>query len=141
MVGPNDKALFASIGHLRLGQVEPIVAIACRCMSSFELRKMVRSSRRKTADKLPDAGENRLLIAGEGPVIGAVELDKLRLRDVAGEMPAGADANGAVTAAVEHESRRGNFAQKMPHIRIAQRLEQALHGSRARSKPAHHALA
>jgi hypothetical protein len=33
-----------------------------------------------------------VLIAGEGPVIGAVERDEARLRDVTGGMPAGADA-------------------------------------------------
>jgi len=37
--------------------------------------------------------QDRLEIAREGPVIGAVELDESRLRDVAGEVPAGADAN------------------------------------------------
>jgi hypothetical protein len=50
----------------------------------------------ETADKLLDAGQDGLLIAREGPVIGAVEFDESRLRDVAGEMPAGADANGAI---------------------------------------------
>jgi hypothetical protein len=69
-----------------------------------------------------DAGEDGLLIAREGPVIGAVELDNSRLPHVAGEMPAGADANSAVAATMEHQVRRGNSAQKMPHIRIAQRL-------------------
>jgi hypothetical protein len=60
-------------------------------------------SRRETADKLLDAGQDGLLIAREGPVIGAVELDELRLRDVAGEVPADADANGAVAATVERQ--------------------------------------
>jgi hypothetical protein len=68
-------------------------------------------------------------------VIGAVELDESRLRDVAGEMSARADANGAVAATVEHQGRSGNSAQKMPHIRVAQRLEQPLEGSRARRGP------
>jgi hypothetical protein len=45
----------------------------------------------------------------------------------------------AVAATVEHQGRRGNSAQKMPHIRIAQRLWQPLDVSgidAARSKPA-----
>ena len=82
--------------------------------------------RRKTADELPDAGQDRLLIAREGPVIAAVELDESRLRDVAREMPAGADANNAVAATVQHQSRRGNSAEKMPHIGIAQCLDHPL---------------
>ena len=89
-------------------------------------------SRRETADELLYTGQDGLLIAREGPVVGAVELDKSRLRDVASEMAAGADANSAVAATVEHQGRRRNSAQKMPHIGIAQRLEQALEGSRAR---------
>ena|SRR6516225_5776610 len=68
-------------------------------------------------------------------MIGAVELDESSLRDVAGEMPSGADANGAVIAAMEHQGRSGNSAKKMPHIRVAQRLEHALDGSRARRRP------
>ena len=59
-------------------------------------------SRCKTADELPDAGQQRLLIAREGPVIVAVELDESRLRDMTGEMPAGADTNGAVPSTMEH---------------------------------------
>jgi len=43
------------------------------------------------ADKLSDADQQRLLIAREGPVIVAVELDESRLRDMTGEMPAGSD--------------------------------------------------
>jgi hypothetical protein len=62
-------------------------------------------SRRQIADELPDVGQDGLLIAGEGPVIGAVELDESHLRDVAAEMPAGADANSAVAATVEHQGR------------------------------------
>jgi hypothetical protein len=42
-------------------------------------------SRREAADKLLDAGQDRLLIAREGPVIAAVELDESRPCDVAGE--------------------------------------------------------
>jgi len=34
-----------------------------------------------------------LLVAREDPVIRTIEPDETRLRDVAGEMPAGADAN------------------------------------------------
>ena len=67
-----------------------------------------------------DAGQDRLLIAGEGPVIGAVKLDESHLRDVGGEMPAGADANGAVAPTLEHQGWSRNSAQKMAHIRIAQ---------------------
>ena len=82
--------------------------------------------------------QDRLEIAREGPVIGAVELDESRLRDVAGEMPADADANDAVVPTVEHQGRSRNSAQKMAHICIARRLEHALEGSRARcGKPAH----
>jgi len=51
--------------------------------------KPVAASRHKAADELPDAGQDGLLIAREGPVIGAVELDEAGLGDVAGEMPAG----------------------------------------------------
>ncbi|WP_235025412.1 hypothetical protein [Caballeronia terrestris] len=51
-----------------------------------------------------------MLIAREDPMIGAVELDKSRVRDVAGEMSAGADANGAVVDTMEHQSRNGNPA-------------------------------
>ena len=43
-------------------------------------------SRRQTADELPDVGQDGLLVAGEGPVIGAFELDESRLRDVAAVM-------------------------------------------------------
>lgn len=54
------------------------------------------SSRCKFAGESPDVGQDGLLIAGEGPVIGAVELDESRLPDVAGEMAARADADGTV---------------------------------------------
>lgn len=57
-----------------------------------------------------DTGENGLLIAREDPMIGSVKLDESRVRDVAGEMPAGADANGAVVETMKHESRNGNPA-------------------------------
>jgi hypothetical protein len=36
----------------------------------------------KVGDELPDAVKHGLLIAGESPVIGAVELDESRLRDM-----------------------------------------------------------
>src|SRR5262249_46084973 len=61
--------------------------------------------------------------------------DETRSRDVACEMPAGADANGAITATVEHEGRSGYSVQKMPHICITQCLEYTLDGSRARRGP------
>ena len=85
----------------------------------------------ETADESPNAGEDGLLIAREDPVIAAVELDESRMRDMAGEMPAGADANGAVATTVEHQGRSRNSAQQMTHIHIAQRLEHAPDGSRA----------
>ena len=78
-----------------------------------------------------DTGQDGLLIACEDPVIAAVELDESRMCDMAGEVPASADANGAVATTVEHEGRSRNSAQKMPHIRFAQRLEHPLDGSRA----------
>ena len=59
----------------------------------------------KTADKLPDVVQYGLLIAREGPVIGAVEFDESRLRDVADEMPGGADANRAVVVTMQHQGR------------------------------------
>src|SRR5262245_9375641 len=65
-------------------------------------------SHRKPVDKAPDVGQDGLLIAREGPVIGAVELGESRPRDMAGEMPAGTDANGAVAATVQHQGRNGN---------------------------------
>ena len=46
-------------------------------------------------------------------------------------MSAGADADGAIAAAVQHQRRNGNPLEKMPHIRIAQGLEHALDGARA----------
>ena len=92
-------------------------------------------SRPETADKFPDASQYRLLITRERPVIGAVQLDESRLRDVAGEMPAGADTNGAVAATMQHQGRSGDSAQNMPHIRVAQCLEQALDCSRSRRGP------
>ena len=125
------------------GQLWAEPAIAAECMSYRLAASNVAilacisrsQSSRESADKLLDAGQDGLLIARENPMIGAVELDESRLRDVAGEMPAGADANGAVVETVEHQSRNGNSAQKMPHIHIAQRLEHALDGSRARRGP------
>jgi hypothetical protein len=86
---------------------------------------------------LPDARQDGLLIAREGPVIGAVELDEAGLCDVAGEMPAGADANGVVAATVQHQGRNGNSRQKMPHIGVAQCLEHAFDGARPRRRPQH----
>ena len=67
------------------------------------------SSSDDIADELLDVGQDGLLIACEDPVIGTVELDERRLRDVAGEMPAGTDAYGAVALPVEHERRNRNF--------------------------------
>src|SRR5215510_11471687 len=110
----------------------------CSGASETIFRLHLRSqSRRETADKLLDAGQDRLLIAREGPVIGAVELDESRLRDVAGEIPAGADANGAVAATVEHQGRSGDPAQEMPHIGVAHRLQHTHNSSRARRGPEH----
>src|SRR5262245_6494460 len=57
------------------------------------------------------------------------------MSDMAGEMPAGVDANGKVATTMEHQGRSGNSTQKMPHIRIAQRLQHGLEGSRARRCP------
>jgi hypothetical protein len=88
-------------------------------------------SRRDAADELLDVGQDWMLIPCEDPVIGTFKLDESRVRDVAGEMPAGADANGAVATTVEHQGWSGNSTQKMPHIRIAQGLEHALNGARA----------
>jgi hypothetical protein len=76
-------------------------------------------SGRETADELFDARQDGLLIAGENPVIGAVELDEPRPRDVAGQVPAGADANGAVAAPVQHQRRSGNPAQDIAYVRVA----------------------
>jgi hypothetical protein len=60
-------------------------------------------SGREIPDELFDASQDGLLIAREDPVVGAVEFDEARLRDAAGEMPSGADANGAVAAPVQHQ--------------------------------------
>jgi hypothetical protein len=76
-----------------------------------------------------------LLVAREGPVVDAIEFDEARLRDVAGEIAAGANTNRTVTATVEHQGWRGNSAQEMPHISIAQRLEQTFESSWARRSP------
>ena len=104
------------------------------CKTVFRLYLQLASGC-ETADELLDAGQNGLLIAGEEPMIGAVELNEPRLRDVAGEIAAGAYANGAVAPPVEHQRRNGNSAQKMPRIRVAQRLEHTLDGARARRSP------
>ncbi len=90
-----------------------------RCSDNLPLHRPIGV---ETADKLLDAGQDALLIAREGPVIRAIELDEFRLRDVAGEMPTGVDANGAIAATVEHQGRSGDRAQEMPHIGVAQRL-------------------
>ena len=63
---------------------------------------LYRESFGKIGDKLPDAGEDGLLVACERPVIGTIEFDESRMGDVAREMPPGADANGAVAVTVEH---------------------------------------
>jgi hypothetical protein len=62
-------------------------------------------------DKLLDAGQYGLLIAFEDPVIAAIKLDESCIRDMIGEMPASADANGAVATTVEHQ-------QEEPAIRL-----------------------
>ena len=85
----------------------------------------------EAVDELPDGAQDGLLIASEGPVIRSVEFDEPCPRDVAGEIPARADANGAVVAPVEHQSGHRNLPQKMPHVHVAQRLEHALDGSGA----------
>jgi len=85
----------------------------------------------KIADELSDAIKHRLLIAGEGPMIGAVELDEARPGDVFGEMSPGTDADGAVATAVEHQRRNGNPPQNVPHIRIPQGLQHTSDGARA----------
>ena len=108
------------------GSVDILVILACVFRSQ---------SRHETAHKLLDIGQDGLLIAREDPVIGAVEFDESCVRDVAGKMAAGADANGAIAVAVEHQSWNGNSTQKVPHIHIAQRLEHALDGSGARRGP------
>jgi ATP-binding cassette subfamily B protein len=89
----------------------------------------------KTAEELLDISQDRLLIPHEGPMVGAVEFDKARLREVAREMAPGSNANGAVPAAMEHQARHGDPAQEMPHIGVAQRLEHSLESSRARRGP------
>ena len=69
-----------------------------------------------------DVSQDGLLVSCESPVIGAFEFDDARPRDVGGEIPAGADANGAVTVPVEHQGRSANSTQKMSHVRVAQPL-------------------
>src|SRR5262249_9321462 len=125
----------AKRGLLRTGTPARAVrpARTRRVADASSWRQMV--SRGETAAKLLDAGQDGFLIARESPVIGAVELDESRQRDVAGEMPAGANANGAVAATVEHQGRRANSVQKVPHVRITQRLQRALEGSRAGRSP------
>src|SRR5262245_32398052 len=88
----------------------------------------------EAVDESADARQHWRLMAGEGRVVGAVELDEFRMCDMTGEMPAGADANGTIAAAMEHQGRRGNLPEKRPHIRIAQGLEHALDRSRARRR-------
>jgi hypothetical protein len=78
-----------------------------------------RTSVRETAHELPNAGQDGLLIAGENPMIGSIELDEARLRDVAGEIPASADADGTIATPVKHQCWHGNSIQKMANIRIA----------------------
>jgi len=56
-------------------------------------------------EELLDIGQDGLLIPREGPMVGAVELDKARLREVAREVAPGSDANGAIPAAMEHQAR------------------------------------
>jgi hypothetical protein len=63
--------------------------VANALLAGVSARRNGSRARYETADKLLDAGEDRLLIAREDPVIDAVEFDKLRLGNVAGEMPAG----------------------------------------------------
>ena len=101
-------------------------------------------SRRETADELLYTGQDGLLIAREGPVVGAVELDKSRLRDVASEMAAGADANSAVAATVEHQGRRGISPRRCRTSVSRNASSRPLRApglDAARSKPAHQALA
>ena len=89
----------------------------------------------ETAEELIDIGQDGLLIPHEGPMVGAVELDEARVREVAREVASGSDANGAIPAAMEHQTRHGDSMQEMSHIRVAQCLEHALESSRARRGP------
>jgi hypothetical protein len=78
------------------------------------------SSRREIADKLLDAGQDGLLIAREDPLIGAIELDESRLRNVTGEMAPGVEANGAVAVAVEQQLLRTGVRKGTSYYRSGQ---------------------
>jgi hypothetical protein len=87
-----------------------------------------------TAEELVDLGQDGLLIPHEGPMVGAIEFDKARLRELAREVASGSDANGAIPAAMKHQARYRDSAQEMSHIRIAQCLEHTLERSHAAPK-------
>jgi hypothetical protein len=69
---------------------------------------------------LLDAGQDGLLIAREDPLIGAIELDESRLRNVTGEMAPGVEANGAVAVAVEQQLLRTGVRKGTSYYRSGQ---------------------
>jgi hypothetical protein len=72
---PAGGAVFS----LPFAYIEDCLIVVCQTLRHGD--RLV--SRRETADKLLDVGQDGFLIARESPVIGAVGLDESRPRDVA----------------------------------------------------------
>jgi hypothetical protein len=81
--------------------------------------KTLKLLRAKRGDKLLDVGQDGSLVASEGPMVIAIELDKARLGDVTGEVATSADANGAISATMKYKGWCRNAAQKTSYIRVA----------------------
>lgn len=66
------------------------------------------------------------LITCPDPMIGARQLNELRLVDRRSEMTAGFNPDGAVAGAMKHERRRSNARQDASHIHVSHGFEHAL---------------
>lgn len=91
-------------------------------------------------EELLDLGQDPVRIAEPGQVVGAVDLEVPRARDVVGEVPTALHRNDVV-AGVDDQGGHGDRRQDRPDVDPEPRFEIRPHHSRARAHALEHCSA